>query len=63
MSTPAQRETAKIYQFPLRRPNPVSARRTNEAALDRRWQATLDAECDGAWYHAAAVEDVQRGRK
>ncbi len=63
MSTIVQRESAKIYQFPRREAAGSGAQRNSAVSIDPRLQPALGVECGSGWYHSAAVEEAQRGRK
>ena len=63
-SSPQQRPSAKIYQFPIR--NRAQAAKA-EAHTDIQGVVALPkiaaAALDGAWYHEAAVEKIGTGAR
>ncbi|ACA18912.1 hypothetical protein M446_4571 [Methylobacterium sp. 4-46] len=62
MKAGPQRETAKIYQFPLRNRAAPAARRPQAEAGERATRYA-DAAFGAGWYHEAAIQDADRSRK
>ena len=61
MSEKIQRETAKIFQFPVeRRAGGISARQVGRGLVERPVIATVD--CGDGWYHDAAIQDADKAR-
>jgi hypothetical protein len=57
------RETAKIYQFPVRRPPNADARRQrSKPAADLNSTQLPEVEFGSGWYHDAAIRDAERNR-
>ena len=59
MATSSHRETAKIYQFPVKGRagvdrNAAEAKRSN----DRAQETYADCAFGGCWYHEAALHEV-----
>ncbi|MGY2049888.1 DUF2735 domain-containing protein [Methylobacterium sp. JK268] len=63
MNTGTQRETAKIYQFPLRTRGGAPVRRPATEGGERSAPRFADAAFGGGWYHEAAIQDADRSRK
>jgi Protein of unknown function (DUF2735) len=64
MTTTLERETAKIYEFPVS-PRPSTNRRPETAeTAARRASKRVSQSAFGSWYHEAAVreDDVARER-
>lgn len=64
MNTNAPRETAKIYQFPRRTQTAgIGERRDLQWTHAARMEGLLAVDFGSGWYHQAAVDDAERGRK
>ncbi len=64
MPTHFGRETAKIYQFPVRTPANADARRDKyKSALDLSCVQIVETSYGSSWYHEAAIRDSERGQK
>jgi hypothetical protein len=62
MSTITGRETAKIYQFPVRSRGAVAGHRANTDAADLMAQRISDA-VGACWYHDAAIKQAAVSKK
>jgi hypothetical protein len=62
MSTITHRETAKIYQFPVRPRGAVASQRGSTAAADLLAQRISDA-VGACWYHDAAIRQATVTKK
>ena len=62
MSTITGRETAKIYQFPVRSRAAVANHRANTDAADLMAQRISDA-VGACWYHEAAIKQAAVPKK
>jgi Protein of unknown function (DUF2735) len=64
MTPSSQRESAKIYQFPLKRRAPAGGQRD---AAPREIEAVMPRYASAAfgsgWYHEAAIEEAVRALK
>jgi hypothetical protein len=57
------RESAKIYQFPVRRPpNTDAPRQKSKPATDLNPIQVSEVEFGSGWYHDAAIRDAERNR-
>ncbi|MFE1600229.1 DUF2735 domain-containing protein [Methylobacterium sp. ID0610] len=63
MTTAPRRETAKIYQFPVRGRDGQGGRRPETSTSDRNAFRFADAAFGSGWYHDAAIQDAERPRK
>ncbi|GEP06256.1 DUF2735 domain-containing protein [Methylobacterium oxalidis] len=61
MTTRSRRETAKIYQFPVR-PR-VAAGWHRDLAKSAAGSCPVVETGAGAWYHEAAIQEAERNRK
>ena len=59
MPEQSERRTAKIYQFPAK----TSTTRQDGAGRKAAEVATRPAECGGAWYHDAAIQEAEQARR
>jgi hypothetical protein len=58
-----QRQTAKIYKFPIMaRTVPGTRREPDDSAFDLSNRFS-DAAFGGSWYHEAAIKDAEGNRK
>lgn len=55
------RESAKIYQFPVKAAAANRFERTRRLELEA--QRVCDAALDSCWYHDEAVRDAERPKK
>ena len=62
MSTITGRETAKIYQFPVRSRGAVADHRGNTDAAELMAQRISDA-VGACWYHEAAIKQAAVSKK
>jgi len=64
MNTSVNQESAKIYQFPAGGRSALGGRRFVETKTGTDLAAPADnlAECNGSWYHAAAIEESKPER-
>ena len=64
MNSEFQRQTAKIFQFPAGGRAALGGQR-NEAKSSNSSNSHKVSEvaCAGAWYHEAAIRDMDRNRK
>ncbi|WP_336491352.1 DUF2735 domain-containing protein [Methylobacterium nigriterrae] len=59
-----RRETAKIYQFPVKaRAASGTARDDGQAGAEMRSRSVVATSAGSAWYHEAAVQEAERPRK
>ncbi|ACL59373.1 DUF2735 domain-containing protein [Methylobacterium nodulans] len=63
MTTAPRRETAKIYQFPVRGRTDQGGRRPETTSTERSAYRFADAAFGSGWYHDAAIQDAERSRK
>ena len=62
MSTITHRETAKIYQFPVRPRMAVANQRSSTDAAELMTQRISDA-VEACWYHDAAIKQAAVPKK
>jgi hypothetical protein len=62
MSTITHRETAKIYQFPVRPRGAVAGQRGSTDAAEQMSQRISDA-VGACWYHEAAIKQAAVTKK
>jgi len=53
----ADQKTAKIYTFPVRRPENTGASRLERLEVEARRYA--NSECGSSWYHQEAINDIK----
>jgi hypothetical protein len=64
MESNFSRETAKIYQFPVRRPSSADLRRQrSKPAADLSLIQVSEVSFGSGWYHDAAIRDAEQNRK
>ena len=64
MTESSLRETARIYQFPVRdRATKVNHRESQKKVAELAAARVADAEFGSGWYHEAAIQDAERARK
>ena len=64
MNTEFSRPTARIYQFPVRGHGATDRRRDEaKSVTSSSTNKASQAVYSGAWYHQAAIQDGERGRK
>ncbi|MGU3539400.1 DUF2735 domain-containing protein [Methylobacterium sp. A54F] len=63
MSSDFHRETAKIYQFPVRVRAGSGDRREALRPAAHAGSRGSDMAFGGAWYHEAAIQETDRSRK
>jgi hypothetical protein len=61
MSTTTRRESARIYDFPMRLPRRAESR-GDQTTPDVASRRLADLAC-GAWYHEAAAEEEKRNAR
>ncbi|MBP1848605.1 DUF2735 domain-containing protein [Rhizobium halophytocola] len=59
MTTETVRETAKIYEFPIRSQRRLDDMRTREIA----GRPVIYESCAGSWYHEDAIREADKTRK
>jgi hypothetical protein len=61
MTTSIFRESAKIYQFPVRRRNPVDVHREESKTATDLQSLRVSGDAVGSgWYHDAAIQESKR---
>ena len=64
MTTNIYGHTAKIYQFPARGRAGIGERREQaKPVAELAPQHVADAASGSGWYHEAAIQEAERGRK
>jgi hypothetical protein len=62
INTGVNEGSAKIYQFPAGGRSALAGRRYGETKSDIAAPAVNVADCNGSWYHAAAIQETKPGR-
>ena len=63
MTANSDRESAKIYQFPVRGRFAASVQRDEKPTANLTSQQVVKAAAGSGWYHEAAIEEAERTRK
>ena len=61
MNQTLQRESAKIYQFPIGGRNSTSVRRGLQRTTKDLSAEVAVAECGSGWYHEVAIRNAEQG--